>query len=316
MAKRREGTPFIAHVRGQTQSSKNAHVLPMRGSMHPSESGLGFTSIKARDEWKRRQARLCAPGLAPDEMPINGDRDKLEVTLNYVVKPSAYTRQTLESLRRRANFEDLQEQARRSDNFLDMSSRLNRREDQYHLWRGVEGPSQTWCKETTRLDNRQQLLDLWQPKLDAKFNASERMDKPVPEDRVPFWHTKDTFVANPAHKSRYELLAKRRTQFILDNYSKYACAVTECQPCTATAFFAFSPSPPNPSSRPHLVLPNTVRVRADSTKLPVDACSRDTRCCTTHLATVLIGDLIVDIYRRVSAAPHNPRTSHMPKQRA
>ena len=36
----------------------------------------------------------------------------------------------------------------------------------------------------------------------------------------PFWHLKDGFNQSPTQKSRSELILNRRTQNILDNYSR------------------------------------------------------------------------------------------------
>jgi len=163
-----------------------SHEMPMseRSRRHPSETGLGFTSIKAREAWKHRQARLSV-GLPPEELPINAARDYLEVTLSYAAEPPVMTRKMLQETRRKENFEQLQQQKRQSEQgFVDMGTRLAVREDQDFVSRSVEGPSRRLMKETTRLDNRQHLLCTWQPNLDAKYDASERMAHPVPEDRM------------------------------------------------------------------------------------------------------------------------------------
>ena len=181
--------PFCAHeMRRQrsTQFAPQGHAMTQsaRSSRHPSETGIGFTSIKAREAWKHRQARINV-GLPPEELPINTARDHLEVTLNYATTPPAMTRKMLHETRRRENFEQLQQQKLQSEQgFVDMGTRLAVREDQDYLMRCVEGPSRRLQKETTRLANRQHLLGMWQPKLDAKFDASERMARPVPDDRM------------------------------------------------------------------------------------------------------------------------------------
>lgn len=166
MSLRRERTSFVP---------SNTEVATRRRSRHPSETGQGWTSIKAREDWKHRQARVKV-GLPPEELPINEDRDRLEVTLSYATHPAGFTRQTLQETRRRQNFEELQQQVQRSEeNFVNMNSRLRAREEQDHLFRTVEGPSLGHLTAIRKLDNRNELLAKWQPKLNAKFDASERM---------------------------------------------------------------------------------------------------------------------------------------------
>ena len=142
-----------------------------------SESGMGFTSVKERDAWKHRQARISV-GLPPEEASINTERERLQVTLAY--NAATLTKQQLQESRRRSNFEAMQDQfAQSSGHFIPADTRLKVREDQEHMSRMVQGPSRILIKEVMRLDNKHHLLDTWQPKLDAKYDASERMSRPV-----------------------------------------------------------------------------------------------------------------------------------------
>jgi len=148
------------------------------------ERGMGFTSIREREQWKHREARVHV-GLPAEELPINPARDRLEVTLTYATEPPAITHRMQQEARKAENFELLRQQESASEeSFVDGNTRLAVREDQQHRWRMVDGPSRVCYQDQMRLDNRSNLHSIWQPKLDAKYDASERMARPVAEDRT------------------------------------------------------------------------------------------------------------------------------------
>jgi hypothetical protein len=168
MSKRRDRGKLNGFAVKETSKDSN---------INDSESGMGFTSVKERDAWKHRQARISV-GLPPEEASINTERERLQVTLAY--NAESRTKQQLQESRRRSNFEAMQDQfAQSSGHFIPSDTRLKVREDQEHMSRMVQGPSRILIKEVMRLDNKHHLLDTWQPKLDAKYDASERMSRPV-----------------------------------------------------------------------------------------------------------------------------------------
>lgn len=213
MTLRRERTAFVP--------SQVAATASRQPSRHPSETGVGWSSIRARDEWKHRQERIKV-GLTAEELPINEERDRLEVTLSYGSHPPGFTRKALQDSRRRQNFEQLQQQVRKSEeNFVGMGAHLHAREEQDHLYRTVQGESLRHLSATRKVDNRNELLAKWQPKLDAKFDASDRMARGMAiPDRTPFWHMKDTFNPTPKYASRSEMLTMRRKENILDRFAR------------------------------------------------------------------------------------------------